>query len=266
MTRWFGDWNLRHCARHGHVTYRPDEPELAATLHAATPLGDAWRCLRCGTYVLGPPAGAGPADRAPEVPRGRLLRDRVLMRLLAVERFARALLLALGAVAVWQFGRTQATFADLVAREIPLLRPAADAIGWDIDQSWIARTVRDIAAVSSSTLHLVVLALVAYSAVQIAEGVGLWSGRRWGEYLAVVATSAFIPLEVYELVHHATAFKVAALALNVTVVVWLVWSKRLFGVRGGHAAFLAEHATESFLTVERAARTDEPSPSVGTRT
>jgi hypothetical protein len=36
-------------------------------------------------------------------------------------------------------------------------------------------------------------------------------------------------------------------------VVWLVWSKRLFGVRGGGEAYLAEHAAESLLTVDRAA-------------
>ena len=36
-------------------------------------------------------------------------------------------------------------------------------------------------------------------------------------------------------------------------VAWLVLSKRLFGVRGGGAAYRAEHATESLLSVERAA-------------
>jgi hypothetical protein len=36
-------------------------------------------------------------------------------------------------------------------------------------------------------------------------------------------------------------------------VVYLVWSKRLFGLRGGHAAFEAERHGESLLEVERAA-------------
>jgi hypothetical protein len=47
------DWNLRTCGRRGHVTYVPDEPDLRARLIASTPLGEAWRCLRCGDYVLG---------------------------------------------------------------------------------------------------------------------------------------------------------------------------------------------------------------------
>jgi hypothetical protein len=36
-------------------------------------------------------------------------------------------------------------------------------------------------------------------------------------------------------------------------VVWLLWSKRLFGLNGGGAAYRAEHSAESLLTVERAA-------------
>src|ERR1041384_3980758 len=69
------DWSLRSCGRHGHVTYAPDEPELRAHLHTETPLGVAWRCLRCGDYVLGEAKASGPAALAPEVRRGKALRD-----------------------------------------------------------------------------------------------------------------------------------------------------------------------------------------------
>ena len=55
------DPNLRTCGRKGHATYRPDEADLAARLHAETAIGTAWRCLRCGDFVVGEPAGSGPA-------------------------------------------------------------------------------------------------------------------------------------------------------------------------------------------------------------
>ena len=45
------DWSLFGCARKGHVTYAPDEPELRDRLQVATAGGTAWRCLRCGTFV-----------------------------------------------------------------------------------------------------------------------------------------------------------------------------------------------------------------------
>ena len=54
------DWSLLKCARKGHVTYAPDESALRDRLHVATPAGEAWRCLRCGTYVHGEPDGRVP--------------------------------------------------------------------------------------------------------------------------------------------------------------------------------------------------------------
>jgi hypothetical protein len=38
----------------------------------------------------------------------------------------------------------------------------------------------------------------------------------------------------------------------VVAVVWLLWSKRLFGLNGGARAYREEHETESLLSVERA--------------
>jgi hypothetical protein len=72
------------------------------------------------------------------------------------------------------------------------------------------------------------------------EGIGLWRGYRWAEYLAVVATTAFMPLEAYELVEHATVLKGCALVVNLVAVGYLVFKGRLFGIRGGHGAHLVE--------------------------
>ena len=70
------------------------------------------------------------------------------------------------------------------------------------------------------------------------------------EPLAVVATSIFLPWEIYELLDRVTVVRVVLLAINVAAVLWLIWSKRLFGIRGGGAAYHAEHHAESLLTVE----------------
>jgi uncharacterized membrane protein (DUF2068 family) len=99
-----------------------------------------------------------------------------------------------------------------------------------------------------------VIGLLAYAALQLLEGVGLFMLKRWGEYVAVIGTSAFIPLEVYELTDKVSVLKVVALLINLVAVVYLVSSKRLFGIRGGHAAFEAERASESLLEVEQSAR------------
>jgi uncharacterized membrane protein (DUF2068 family) len=247
------DWNLRHCSRHGHATYAPDEPGLRARLHVSTPAGEAWRCLRCGDFAVGEPAGHGPADAAPEVPRGRLLRDRVLMRLLACERGFKAVLLLLLGIGILRFRGSRDALQSAWEIDLPLLRPFAEQIGWNIDGSFLTRWAEEALGLSETALLWIALAVFAYSALQATEAVGLWMVKRWGEYFAVVATSVFLPLEIHELLNRVTVLRLLAFVVNVAAIVWLLWSKRLFGLRGGGAAYHAEHAEESLLTVERAA-------------
>jgi uncharacterized membrane protein (DUF2068 family) len=66
------------------------------------------------------------------------------------------------------------------------------------------------------------VAALAYGALELVEGVGLWQRRRWAEWLTVIATSFLIPLELYELVHRPTALKAAGLAVNVAIVIYLL--------------------------------------------
>ncbi len=63
---------------------------------------------------------------------------------------------------------------------------------------------------------------LAYGVLELVEGVGLFYRRRWAEWLTVVATSLLIPLELYELVRHASVLKAGGIAVNVLVVAYLV--------------------------------------------
>ena len=65
-----------------------------------------------------------------------------------------------------------------------------------------------------------------YSAIRLAEGYGLWFGRRWAEWLGVVSGGIYVPVEVYELLHKPSWVKAATLTLNVAVVLYLVWTLR----------------------------------------
>jgi uncharacterized membrane protein (DUF2068 family) len=65
-----------------------------------------------------------------------------------------------------------------------------------------------------------------YSMVFLTEGVGLALRKRWAEYLTIISTSAFIPLEIYEFVKQATILKFLLFIVNVAVVVYLVLELR----------------------------------------
>ena len=247
------DWSLRVCSRRGHETFAPDETELADRLHTATPAGEAWRCLRCGDFVVGEPKRSGPAASAPEVPRGRLLRDRTIMRLLAVERIVRGLALFFVAFLIIRFRGNEQALKDTFNNDVTLFRPVAEQLGWNLDDSKIVRGIGRVFEFSPTTLTLITIGVIAYASLQLVESYGLWNMRRWGEYLTVVATSVFLPWEIYEVTEKITVIRVGALIINIAAVIWLLWSKRLFGIRGGGAAYHAEHNAESLLTVERAA-------------
>jgi uncharacterized membrane protein (DUF2068 family) len=242
-------WELRACGRRGHATYRPDEPELAERLHTQTALGEAWRCLRCGNFVLGRPAGGGPADSAPLVLRGRALRQATILRLLAVERAVRAVILALAVWAVLKFRDAHDSIQAAVDRDLPAFR----AVGVHVDQLALVRDLQKALDQAPSRLTLIAGLLAVYAAVELVEGVGLWSLTRWGEYFAVVATAIFLPLEVRELLRGVTPTRAGAFIINVAAVVYLLVSKRLFGLRGGRPAYDSERRGEQLLEVEQSA-------------
>lgn len=250
------DWSLLTCARKGHITFAPDEPALRAKLHTSTPVGDAWRCLRCGDYIHGQPHGRGPAAEAPLVPRGRQLRDNFIMRFFAVERLIRGVLVGAAAYGVWRFSHNQKTVQQIFEKDLPLFRPIADKFGWDLDHSKMVTLVRHAFELKSSTLTWVAVALASYAVIELIEGVGLWMLKRWGEYFAVAATSFGLPLEIYDLIEKVTPLRVATLVVNIGLVLYLLISKRLFGIRGGKKAHEARLRGESLLEVEEA--THEP--------
>ncbi|WP_145042962.1 DUF2127 domain-containing protein [Mycobacteroides abscessus] len=214
---------LRSCGLRGHATFDPDEQPLRERLRVSTPVGEAWRCLRCETFVVGTPRYRGPADTAPEVPRGRLLRDRTLMRVLAVERVVRGLVFVLLAVVVVKVRGSREHLQRVFEQDIPLIRPLANQIGWNPDNSKIIHHIGQAFSLSSTTLLWVAVGLAAYASIEFIEAIGLWLMKRWGEYFAVIATSIFLPLEIYEL------------------------------IEGGGKAYEREHRAESLLSVERAA-------------
>jgi uncharacterized membrane protein (DUF2068 family) len=75
---------------------------------------------------------------------------------------------------------------------------------------------------------VIAVGAILYGLLEAFEGFGLLLRRRWAEYLVLIATSGFLPLEIDEIVRKPTIFKAGALLLNVAIIAYLVWRKRLF--------------------------------------
>ncbi|RTL69592.1 MAG: DUF2127 domain-containing protein [Pseudonocardiaceae bacterium] len=254
-------YELIGCGLHGHELLGTDAERLrpADALFAREAGGVRWyRCLRCDSWlVLGVPKAPTrqyPPDRE-EVTlplRGRALRDRYVLRLIALDRLLHFVVLGVLAVAVALFAAHETALDAAFTR---VLQGLQDGLGGPVTDagSGVIHDVQRLFSVAAVNLYLVAAGAAAYAALEGVEAVGLWRGRRWAEYLTFVATVVFVPYEIWELTRGVSALKVVALVINLAIVVYLVLAKRLFGVRGGGAAERMEHAeTSGWAAVERA--------------
>jgi uncharacterized membrane protein (DUF2068 family) len=197
------------------------------------------RCLRCDCWIPHMRPEEPTRERLPsrdeiEFPlRGRALRDRYILRLIAVERSIHVIVLGGLATAVFLFiGHRKTLRHDYVA----IINGLFGASGGPDAKKGILGEFRHLFVISPSHLYDIGFLLVAYATLEAVEAVGLWMAKRWAEYLTFFATAAFVPLEVYELTSAFGWFKLITFILNVIVVVYLGLGKRLFGLRGGRAA------------------------------
>jgi uncharacterized membrane protein (DUF2068 family) len=226
------------------------------------------RCLRCDSWVgLQPPAE--PARRYPpdrdeiEIPpRGKMLRDKVVLRLIAIDRAIHFIVLGLLGFAVLLFAGHETSLRDAYYRILtdlqggvaggPVQNTGHVGILHDLDKLFTLRT---------GTLRAVGVALLGYGVLEGIEAVGLWLTKRWAEYLTFLATTILLPFEVYELLHGASPLKVIGLLINIAVVAYLLFAKRLFGLRGGGAVDEKLRARDvSWEAIERATPPNDEIP------
>jgi uncharacterized membrane protein (DUF2068 family) len=256
-------YELLVCGLRGHELIGTDVRELTPDdrLAAREEDGLRWyRCLRCDSWLPLPPPTAPTRDRMPprdaiELPlRGKPLRDKIVLRVIAVDRAIHFVILAALAIAVFLIAAHE---HELRARFYRVLADVQGGIAGGPLQpshSGLSGKLDELFSLDRGTLQLVGVGLAGYAVLEGAEAVGLWYQRRWAEYLTFVATTLLLPLEVYELASGASWFKVVALIVNVAVVVYLLVAKRLFGLRGGAAADRAESERDiGWASLERTA-------------
>jgi uncharacterized membrane protein (DUF2068 family) len=92
----------------------------------------------------------------------------------------------------------------------------------DPDGRIVQRALERGADLSPGRLRAIAGGMFFYAGLLGVEGVGLFLGKRWAEYFTVFITASLVPLEIYEIVRRATVTRVAALAVNVVIVGYLI--------------------------------------------
>jgi len=247
-------YELIGCALNGHELLGADVAEIGpadALIVRADADGLRWhRCLRCDSWLPLLPPERPTRERLPSrdeiaLPlRGKALRDKYVLRVIAVDRFVHFVVLGLLAAAVLVFRENERV---LDSYWVGILRNLQAAAGGPVrdTSTGVVGELNKLFQITSTHLLLTGLVLAGYAVLEGVEAVGLWSARRWAEYLTFVATAVLMIPEGYELSHRVTALKVLTLAVNLAVVIYLLWAKRLFGLRGGGRADEAERERDS---------------------
>jgi uncharacterized membrane protein (DUF2068 family) len=247
-------WELLVCGVQGHELVGTDAAELRDedALIVREYDGLRWyRCLRCDSWLpLRPPAHPRrrnlPARSEIRLPRrGKALRDRIVLRLIAIDRALHFVLLGALSVAIFLVASHRQQLREKFYRVVADLQGGVGGGPVQNHRTGLVHDLDRLFSLSGGTLKLVGLAVAIYAAIEGAEAIGLWFQQRWAEYLTFIATTVLLPLEVYELAHGASPLKVIALIINLAIVGYLLYAKRLFGLRGGAAVDIAERQRDS---------------------
>ncbi len=98
----------------------------------------------------------------------------------------------------------------------------------DPDSKYAHSAISTVTGIPPAKLHALGIGTFIYGLLFITEGVGLMMGLRWAEYLTVVSTLGFLPLEIYELVEKPGHKDVKAiiLVMNILIAIYLIWNLR----------------------------------------
>lgn len=136
-----------------------------------------------------------------------------MLRLIAVFKFAKAA--ALIAISLGAFRFLHKDLGDAVEQWVWDLR-------LDPENRIVMAVLSKISNLTTAQIRGLGLVGLVYAALFLTEGTGLWLLKPWGEWVTVIISGSLIPLEIYELIRHATFTRAGVVAVNVAVVGYLI--------------------------------------------
>src|ERR1700761_3362917 len=81
----------------------------------------------------------------------------------------------------------------------------------------------NVALINPHRLKQISVGIFFYAGLHTLEGVGLGLRKVWAEYVTLILTASFLPWEFFEIIRHFTWIKIVLTAINLLVVVFLVF-------------------------------------------
>jgi uncharacterized membrane protein (DUF2068 family) len=135
------------------------------------------------------------------------------LRLIAAIKLVKGLLLFVLGLATINFRHRDVT---------EVLGTWVDQLHLDPGGRFVQSLMLQVADLKPRRIVAIGTGMLFYAALLSTEGLGLLFQKHWAEYLTVVATGLFVPLELYEFARHRTFTRLGALVLNVAIVWYLM--------------------------------------------
>jgi uncharacterized membrane protein (DUF2068 family) len=133
--------------------------------------------------------------------------------LIALFKFAQALLfIAIGV------GARRLLHRD-IADELYNL---ADRLHFNPEWRFVDFVLNKASLINDPLLRRIGFAAFCYAGLGIAEGIGLYLEKAWGEFLTIFITASFLPWEIFEVVRRITWPRVGLLIINILVFAYLL--------------------------------------------
>jgi len=105
------------------------------------------------------------------------------------------------------------------------LHTVADAFllrhGIDPERHYTRLFIESLARATHQDVFEIATLALAYATIRLVEGYGLWRGRHWAEWLAVIAAGLYLPFEFQHLARHGTWLTAGVIGFNILLVVYL---------------------------------------------
>jgi uncharacterized membrane protein (DUF2068 family) len=105
------------------------------------------------------------------------------------------------------------------------LHAAVDAFllrhGVDPERHYTRMVIESVARATNHHTGQIVFFCFVYAAIRVAEAYGLWWGKHWAEWFAVISAGIYLPWEFYHLTIHPRLFTCGVTLFNLALIFYL---------------------------------------------
>jgi uncharacterized membrane protein (DUF2068 family) len=167
------------------------------------------------------PGGQPPAPAAAPAPPPPAQKSPLGLKIIAGAKIIKGVLLFCLSIGVFDL-----IHRDLAALALHIVQVARISP----ENHYVELMLEKLGVIEPATLRRLGELSALYASIQLVEGLGLWFGAAWAEYVVVISSGIFIPEECIALVKHFTWVRLTVLLVNAAIlayVAYIVWHRHL---------------------------------------